>query len=300
MPVISPDGATVFAVGDRRLGQLARYDRQARRFEPYLGGLSASSVTFSPDRTSVAYISYPEMKLWRADANGQHPKPLVQTPVELRGAVWSPDNRWIAFAGRLEGEQAKIFLVAADGTASPRAINREDREQGSPSWSPDGRQLCYGDVPTRFGIPDGGEALRIYDLASGKESPLPGSDGLWTCRWSPDGRYIAGLRIGLDTKRMMINLYDTRLGRWRALSNAHHVNELSWSRDSQFIYYDTEADNPGALRRVRVADGMVEELASLRDVPLAKHWSGLSPEGDPLVLRNAGSVRLYALKLGTR
>ena len=286
--VVSPDGTTIFTVGERRLGELVRYNRPARRFERYLGGLSAISVAFSPDHRSIAYIRFPDMKLWRADASGRDAKPLVHAPVEMKGARWSPDGRWIAFASRLEGEHAKIFLLAADGSASPKAISQDDREQGNTELVSHGRRLCYGDVPRRFGIPDGGEVLRIFDVETGKETPLPGSGGLWTCRWSPDGRYVAGLRIGLDSRRMMINIFDMTSGAWRALSNAHHVNEPSWSHDSRYIYYDTEGEEPAALRRVRIADGTVEELTTLAGLPLAYHWSGLSPDDEPLLLRNAG------------
>ncbi len=298
--VVTPDGGTLYAIGHRSQGELVKYDRDAHRFTPYLGGPSAVSVTFSPDGKSIAYIAFPGMRLWRADADGRDARPLVSAQVEMKGAAWSPDGLRIAFASRLEGEQAKIFLVPADGSGRPVAITREDREQGNPSWSPDGRQLCYGDVPTRFGIPDGGEALHIYDVESRRLSTVPGSEGLWTCRWSPDGRYIAGLRIGLDSRQMMINLFDTKLGTWRALTNAHHVDEPTWTRDSRFIYYDTEGTAPAALRRVRIADGAVEELASFEHYPLAAQWSGLTPSDEPLVLHEAGWVKLYALKLGTR
>ena len=99
---------------------------------------------------------------------------------------------------------------------------------------------------------------------------------------------------------MMLSLFDTKLGTWRELTNAHHVNEPTWSRDSQFIYYDSEGQSPATLRRVRVADGTVEEVASLEHCPCATQWSGLTPDDEPLVLHDAGSVKLYALKLGTR
>jgi len=97
---------------------------------------------------------------------------------------------------------------------------------------------------------------------------------------------------------MMINIFDTTLGTWRALSNAHHVNEPSWSHDPRFIYYDTGGEEPAALRRVRIEDGMVEELTTLAGLPLAYHWSGLSPDDESLLLSNAGSSRMYALMWG--
>jgi hypothetical protein len=39
-----------------------------------------------------------------------------------------------------------------------------------------------------------GEVWRahVVDLKTGRVSALPGSEGMWFLRWSPDGRFIAG------------------------------------------------------------------------------------------------------------
>jgi hypothetical protein len=51
------------------------------------------------------------------------------------------------------------------------------------------------------------------------------------------------------------------------------------------------------LKRVRVADGMVEHLANM-DFPLAVYgWSGLTPDDSPMVLKNLSTPRIYALTL---
>jgi Tol biopolymer transport system component len=151
-------------------------------------------------------------------------------------------------------------------------------------------------VPEHFGVPDGTEVLHVYDMASGVVSAVRGSEGLYTCRWSPDGRYLAGLTIDLTPAQMMLKIYDRTHDSWRALTDAHHVNDPNWSSDSQFIYYDTEGDHH-ALRGVRVTDGRVEELRSLADYPVARHWSGLAPDNSPLLLHDLGTVGIYAFKL---
>jgi hypothetical protein len=35
--------------------------------------------------------------------------------------------------------------------------------------------------------------IHILNLKTHQVSDVPGSEGLWTARWSPDGRYIAAL-----------------------------------------------------------------------------------------------------------
>jgi hypothetical protein len=71
---------------------------------------------------------------------------------------------------------------------------------------------------------------------------------------APNRGCVAALRIGLDSKRMMINVFDTSRGAWRALQDAHHVNEPSWSHDSRYIYYDTEGEEP-RVRGVTTRNG---------------------------------------------
>jgi len=73
-----------------------------------------------------------------------------------------------------------------------------------------------------------------------------------------------------------------------------------WSADGKYIYYDTgQGDNP-AIYRVHIADHKVERIASLKGFPRAVGnagvaWLGLTPDGSPLVLRNAGTQEVYAL-----
>jgi Tol biopolymer transport system component len=291
--VVNGNGTVIYGLSELKSSELVRFDLTTRRFEPFLGGPSAFAMTFSPDGRSTAYTSLPDQRVWRADMNGRNARPLVHAPIQMKSPAWSPDNKWIAFLGMLDGEYFRIFLMPPDGPATPFPISREDRPQGIPSWSPDGQRLCYGDVPTEWGVPDGDEVLHIYDVGSEAVEHVAGSKGLWTCRWSPDGRQLAALTIA--NKEMMIRIQDLGTGEWRSLTNTRAVQELVWSADSQSIYY--WADN--SLRRVRVSDGMVTILKDLTDYP-TNQWVGLAPDGSPLLVHYNGSKRLYALALGTR
>ena len=57
-----------------------------------------------------------------------------------------------------------------------------------PDWSPDGDRIIFGSVPA-----DTESALRVLDLNTHHVSELPGSRGLFSPRWSPDGRYIVAM-----------------------------------------------------------------------------------------------------------
>jgi hypothetical protein len=51
--------------------------------------------------------------------------------------------------------------------------------------------------------------------------------------------------------------------------------------------------------RVRISDGRIEKVASLKGLRRAivqgGTWAGLTPDGSPLVLRDTGSQEIYAL-----
>src|ERR1039457_607567 len=89
-PIPSKDGTKIFAHGVILRGELDRYDAQSGRPQPYLGGISADQVTFSRDGQFVAYVTFPEGILWRANRDGSHPVQLDRKSTRLNSQ--SPCN----------------------------------------------------------------------------------------------------------------------------------------------------------------------------------------------------------------
>jgi DNA-binding winged helix-turn-helix (wHTH) protein/Tol biopolymer transport system component len=294
-PITSQDGTRIFALGtDERATQLVRYDSHAREFTPYLGGVAASSVDVSRDGRWVTYVMHPQLTLWRERMDGTERRQLTGASMMVSGCSWSPDGTRIAIRGQLPGSQAKIYLVPMDGGA-PKPLTSDDVQQGIPSWSPDGTQIAFGDVPEKFGQSTGSEAIHVYDLLKHTTTVLPGSKGLWTSRWSPDGRHVAALTI--QDQRLM--LFDFRTATWRRFE-VTDVSSPAWSRDSQYLHFDDRSSG-SVLKRLRVADGTVETLVDLTDGPVrgVNDWSGVTPDGSPLILRD-GATQVYALEVERR
>ena len=151
-PVPNPDGTRIYALG-QAAPLLLRYDHGRDKFLPYLGGISAFNVLFSPDRTWAAYIRFPDLTLWRAAADGSNARPLTRPPMRVEGAAISPDGKRLAIRAGYPVARQKGVLAIRRGRNSAAArirgcgtgytqlvAGREDadvRRRSGGLWHPD-------------------------------------------------------------------------------------------------------------------------------------------------------------------
>ena len=287
-PIPSRDGKKIFAEGVTRRGQLVRLDPQTKQFQSFLGGISAEGVSFSKDGQSVAYVSYPQGILWRANRDGSNPVQLTDPPIQAFLPRWSPDGTQIVFADNNSPKDI-IYEVSSQGGSPRRLIPGEDRIEEDPNWSSDGKKIVFGSGQPDYPDPKGD--IRILDLVSNQVTTLPGSVGLFSPRWSPDGRFIAALPF--DSRGMKI--FDVATQRWSELPDKQGIGYPAWSRDSKMIYYE-RTGGEGGLFRIRVLGGEAERIHDMKDWhSTGSGWMGLDPTGAPLMLRDIGSSDIYAL-----
>jgi Tol biopolymer transport system component len=287
-PLPSKDGKKLFVVGRIYRGELERGESSSGQFTPFLSGISAQDVAFSKDGQWVAYVSYPESILWRSKPDGTNKIQLSSSPVLAGSPRWSPDGKQIAFFDYSVGKPVKTYLVSADGGSSPQQLLPDDPEpQRDPSWSPDGDKIIFSGEPV-----DKNSAIRVLDLNTHQISTLPGSRGLFSPRWSPDGRYI----VAMPSDMLSLVLFDFQTQKWSQLAKERAAFP-NWSRDGHYVYFFRWLDNPAVLR-VRITDGEVEQVSDLTNIPPAGNfgpWLGLGPDDSPLVLKDIGTQDIYAL-----
>ncbi|MGA3043181.1 MAG: protein kinase [Bryobacteraceae bacterium] len=301
---LSAEGKAYAIVGGRAQIEYMAYDRLARDVRSLLSlsGISANEPAFSPDAKWVAYRST-EYRLWRSKIDGTGAVLLVKPSLGGALPAWSPDGRQIAFMAGPGGEKTRVYLAPRDGGEPKQLVpahlwpaDPHDHWQGGPTWSPDGKKIAFGENGDHFPISPSC-AIHIYDIGTQRVSTVPHSDGLWTARWSTDGRYLAALTR--DNEKLM--LYDFQTQKWVQLDDGYIGENPAWSHDGHYLYYLKPYADPPAILRRRVPHGRPEQVADL--TVLDRHrgsfmlWSGLAPGDIPLLQRREGNDEIDAFDL---
>ncbi|UWZ87010.1 winged helix-turn-helix domain-containing protein [Occallatibacter riparius] len=293
-PIPSRDGNSVFARGIVLNGELLRFDEQTQRWSPFLGGRSAQFVSYSPDRRFVAYVSFPEEVLYRANVDGSGAIQMTDSTLAVKCAEWSPDGSQILICAQKGTGAIQMYLVPALGGPPKRLMPDGKEPEVDPHWSPDGKKVVYSNLGNVWNTLHPVE-IRIYDLSTHAVTALPGSGEDFSPRWSPDARYIAALTVS----EHKLKVFDLTSNRWRTIYEGF-ANFPVWSRDSKYVYIPLWSQG---IVRTPIAGGRPQLIAPLKETAPTGSlggWFGVDPQGAPLVLLDKGSNEVYALQLSKK
>jgi dipeptidyl aminopeptidase/acylaminoacyl peptidase len=292
-----PRANRLFAIGvEPTRGELVRFEPSSGRSSPCLPGVAAKFPDVSRDGKWVAYTDMEEGSLWISQFDGSGRKELASSFEDLILPKWSPDGSAIAFAGRKPGSVYRVYVVSRDG-GLPREASSGEENQGAPTWSPDGKWLMYADTmcPGRSDC-----AVHRIELATGKIETIPGSKGLRTARWSPDGRYIAAIRP--ETHQLL--LFDFAKQTWNQLSDLSTGDDVSWSHDSRYVYWNSPVGEKPAILRVSATGGIPETVVDMKQFGrlTGVYDAGLcvAPDDSVILLRRVSSSEIYAADWSVR
>jgi serine/threonine protein kinase/Tol biopolymer transport system component len=292
-PLPSKDGKKLFVVGRTYRGELTDFNLKTGQASQFLGGISADWIDFSRDGKRVAFVSYPQGDLWRCNADGTDRIQLTFAPIQPVLPRWSPDGTKIMFFQFPAGPShpGKIYTISADG-GTPQELMPDDKQnEQDPTWSSDGMKIAFaGDA--NDAAASNNAAIKIFDLQTKQVSAVPGSQGLFSPRWSPDGNFIAAMKSDSST----LVVFDVKTQTWSEAGKGT-FSWLNWSRDSQYIYIKDLAGR-GWVERIRVADHKMEKVVVLKDLVLAGLGGGsvaVAPDNSVLLLRDRGTQDVYAL-----
>jgi serine/threonine protein kinase/Tol biopolymer transport system component len=148
-PIWSPDGTRLtFANGTGLTNRLqsaladgsgsleSLTDVESRRFP----------TSWSPDGRTLAFFSgagapnFKDLGMLHADADKWTAKPFVGTPFDERGAIFSPNGRWVAYVSNKSGID-DIYARPFPGPGAEVTISVGGGAE--PVWGPSGRELFY-------------------------------------------------------------------------------------------------------------------------------------------------------------
>ena len=255
---------------------------------------TAALAEYSSDGKWVAWLNASDGSLWRSRADGKERLELTTPPLRIFSMKWSPDNRQLALMAEEPGKPWKLYRIDSEGGKLAPLMN-EDRNEADPDWSSDGQTIVFGRLPDRMDVGQP-KAIYLMNLQTHQVTEIPGSEGLFSPRFSPDSRYIVAIR--LDQKALM--LFDRAQERWTTLA-VHGVGDPTWAHDGHSVYFQDFLERGKPIYRVAVPAGPVEEVATINNLrPIAAtdyRLIGLAPGDLPVVSARTSTVNLYRVDL---
>ena len=291
----TPDGKKLIVSAALPRAELARFDSRSGQFVPFLNGISAGDVEGSPDGKKLIYVRYPEHTLWRSKADGSQAAQITGPSLRVSVPHWSPDGTRIAFSATRPSRPWNIFLISADGGPAEQLTNGSISDLDA-TWSPDGSTIAYGE--TR--LVDGKQAtsIQMVDLRNRHTTKLAGSDGICCPRWSPDGRFLLASHSGFDD----LLIYEFATQKWTVVAKEMGmIGYMEWTRGGKEIVFDTLGVQDPAFYRLRLSDLRLETIVKIGDIrryygPFGP-WTGVAPDGSPLLVRDISNEEIYSLDI---
>jgi len=141
--------------------------------------------------------------------------------------------------------------------------------------------------------------VQIVDLETHTAQTVPGSDGLFSPRWSPDGRYLAALSPDF-TKVMLFDFETNKWSNWLS-EPAGAVSYPVWSADSKSLYFDDLVTDKESIRRVKLGESNAERVLVLKGIERYPGtfglWAGRTPDGSWMFVRDRSTQEVYRLSI---
>jgi Tol biopolymer transport system component len=172
----------------------------------------------------------------------------------------------------------------------------EDRNQADPSWASADGDIVFGRPPDVMAERAQPKQIYLWHAASRRVETIAGSEGLFSPRTSPDGHYIAALRLG----QRALMLFDRSTGAWRTIA-AQPAADPVWSADSRWIYFHDFESKSQMILRVNVEKGQIENIAGVSDLQSLDYadfrFVGLAPGDVPLLRARTTVGNLYEAQI---
>src|SRR5215216_2238931 len=226
---MNPDGSSPTRLTD---------DKSRTEKLPDFSPVYDGSPVWSPDGTKIAFISNRDylFSLYVMNADGSNARLLANEPLEPAEPAWSPDGGKIAFTAGVRGtigmskSFADIYVLNVEGSGLTQ-LTRDSGVNGSPSWSPDGKQIVFASNRDA----DGESRIWIMNVDGSNQRILPNSQnangtGFYGGQpaWSPDGTKILFTAYQACGDRAAVSIYVTNLDGTNSRILTNDPNTCGW------------------------------------------------------------------------
>lgn len=236
-----------------------------------------AQVAISPDGSKIAYtvLNYdkpgrPYPQLWLMDVGSGKTQRVGDADSANGNPVWSPDGKWIAYAGEEQGKNG-LCIVRSDGSdatflAEAEGTNAPIPGQGNDvSWSPDSKQIAF------------------VSATAGPETAAATGDPMVFTRylWRPTAG--EGIHPWNDNRRLHIFIADVASKQVRQLTSGdYYEHSIDWSPDGSEILFCSDR-SPYAdqffhynIYAIKPSDGSIRQLTTIETTQYRPVWS---PDG---------------------
>ena len=283
----------VFVSCSEARGASMMYDPRTQHMRPYPEGTGLMDVHVSPGRDQMVFMG-DGRTIWISNLDGTGRQQLTFPPMQALRPRWSPDGKQVAFYGWMPYERPCLYVIPAEG-GKPKEVLGDEYSQINPDWSPDGQSLVFEVTDSSGGNARLKNALYRVNQESKRVTKVEHSEGLAFPRWSPDGRHIAART---ESEREL-RLLDLRSGDWQVVAKGTLISGVTWSADSEWLYFQDLLAPGETVYRLSVRDGKKEEYASfekeLEKDAIRCALAGILPDGTVVVSVTLGVADIYAL-----
>ena len=249
---------------------------------PSPDGRYLAAIDTDPDRRNVLHI--------RDLHTGRKIRSLTLQVHSYVDISWSPDGRWIVYAGNIQKLRAgrdldtEIFLISPDGRRKRKLPDQLGERPIGFVWAPDSRSVFYNLLAT-------GRRAEIWEVnINGKEKPrkhLPFHERAgFLSRYpfyafSPDGKKMAYTPLH---EGVFIANADGTNHQKVAEAGLRQFFQVDWSTNGKYLVFsaDTHAGNYG-LYIYSFASQKVRRLVFLPEgLPILPRWIGDSLPVQPI------------------
>ena len=300
-PVLSPDGQTIYFVGERpdQHGVFAINSfgapislRKITDLTPLEELLPGGGLSVSPDGQSVALLGYDGRRrgVFVVPTRGGEPRLLEELPPKDGSPpIWSPDGNWLAYI-----VARQLVRTSRDGSVREPLATLHFWHPWSIRWSPNGEHLAgFAQVDD-----DEGKcwvyAVTVADKTLRRltsDSELQWKEGL---EWHPGGAYVTYMiygpeRFNAQIRRAYLDGRPTEL----MIQQPGHWDYIGvWTPDGRRFYFNSSELNPDETL-IHLYDAQTKQIThdhsggKLTSLP---RWSG---DGRTAVWTTGGTLRYF-------